>query len=340
MKIAIINDTHFGCRNDSSVFLDTFLKFFDTQFFPYLEENNIKNILHLGDLMDRRKYVNFNTLHIIKERFFSKLKDYNFHMVLGNHDTFYRSTNKVNSACELFNSYDFFNLYQTPTTLEFDGLKIGMVPWVCSENENEVFDFLKSCDAPIIAGHFELDGYEVFRGINFSGGMDDGVFSRFEKVLSGHFHIKSTRKNVYYLGSQYEMTFSDLNDMKGFHVLDTETRELEFIENTDRMFYSFGVDSVIPDSLNLKDKMVKLSYSSDDDRGAIDALVKKIEDQNPYDFTIVENFVSGLSEKTNVDLSMDTLSIIRDEIENLELDINKDEIKKLTHEIYMEALDQ
>ena len=160
--------------------------------------------------------------------------------------------------------------------MDFDGLKIAMIPWVCSENQDEILNFLKTCNAPIVAGHFELNGYEVFRGVSCSGGMDDDVFSRFEKVLSGH----------------------------------------------------------------LKDKMVKLSYSSDDDRTKIDSLVKKIEDQNPYDFTIVENFVSGLSQKTNVDLSMDTLSIITDEIENLELDINKDEIKKLTHKIYMEALEQ
>jgi len=231
VKIAILNDTHFGARNDSSVFLDYFLSFFENQFFPYLENHDIKNILHLGDFMDRRKYVNFNTLSILKDRFFNTLRDYNFHMVLGNHDTFYRNTNKINSASELFGFYDFFNLYENPTTLCFDGLKIGMVPWICSENKDKVLDYIRTCDAPILCGHFELSGYEVLRGMNFFGGMDDGFLSRFEKVLSGHFHIKSNRKNVHYLGTQYQMTFADLDDIKGFHVIDTETRELEFIEN-------------------------------------------------------------------------------------------------------------
>ena len=44
MKIAIINDTHFGVRNDHQGFLDYMFQFFDEQFFPYLVENNIKTV--------------------------------------------------------------------------------------------------------------------------------------------------------------------------------------------------------------------------------------------------------------------------------------------------------
>ena len=29
------------------------------KYFPYLDEHNIKHIIHLGDYFDRRKYVNF-----------------------------------------------------------------------------------------------------------------------------------------------------------------------------------------------------------------------------------------------------------------------------------------
>jgi len=41
-----------------------------------------------------------------------------------------------------------------------------------------------------------------------------------------------------------------------------------------------------------------------------------------------------------VDLSKDTLTIINEEIDNLELDINSSVLKKLANEIYLEALDQ
>ena len=66
MKIAILNDSHFGARGDNQLFLDYFLDFFENQFFPYIKENNITEVLHLGDLMDRRKFVNFNTLTTVR----------------------------------------------------------------------------------------------------------------------------------------------------------------------------------------------------------------------------------------------------------------------------------
>ena len=37
MKIALLNDTHFGARNDSNIFDEYFYKFYDNIFFPYLK---------------------------------------------------------------------------------------------------------------------------------------------------------------------------------------------------------------------------------------------------------------------------------------------------------------
>ena len=89
MKLAIINDTHFGIRNDSPYFLEHSLEYFEKQFFPYLIENNIKTVIHLGDLFDRRKYINFNTLSQVRTRFFNYLKNNNIklYITIGNHVT-------------------------------------------------------------------------------------------------------------------------------------------------------------------------------------------------------------------------------------------------------------
>ena len=59
MKICLINDTHAGARGDSLLFNEFFFKFWEGTFFPYLKENNIKQIIHLGDVVDRRKYINY-----------------------------------------------------------------------------------------------------------------------------------------------------------------------------------------------------------------------------------------------------------------------------------------
>ena len=47
MKIALLNDTHFGCRNDSPAFIEYQNKFYNDVFFPYIRENNINTLVFL-----------------------------------------------------------------------------------------------------------------------------------------------------------------------------------------------------------------------------------------------------------------------------------------------------
>ena len=46
MKIALLNDTHFGVRNDSPAFIKYQNRFYDELFFPYIKENNINTLIH------------------------------------------------------------------------------------------------------------------------------------------------------------------------------------------------------------------------------------------------------------------------------------------------------
>ena len=74
MKVALVTDTHFGARSDNLAFDSYFEQFYTDFFFPTLEEKGIKTICHLGDIFDRRKYINFNTLRSCKRYFFDKFK--------------------------------------------------------------------------------------------------------------------------------------------------------------------------------------------------------------------------------------------------------------------------
>ena len=342
MKIAVLNDTHFGARNDSSLLMNYTFDFFENQFFPYLQDNDIKTIIHLGDFMDRRKYVNFNTLHEVKNKFFSVVEKMNIeiHMIVGNHDTYYKSTNKINSPRELFADHSCLNLYDCPTAVHIDGVDFGMIPWICKENESVVFNFLKNTPLNVVCGHFELKNHEVFRGIKFHGGISDDFLKNFELVMSGHFHVKSSYRNIHYLGTQYEMSFADVEDEKGFHVFDTTTRTLEFIKNPRKLFYSIKYSDMKSQENfdKFENKFVKLFIDEDVTRLKIDNLIEKIESHSPFDLTVVENFSVEHKEIKSVDLSKDTISIIAEEIDSLETDIDKNELKKLSKELYMEAL--
>lgn len=343
MKIAIINDTHFGARNDSPLFLDYFMRFFNDQFFPYCKEHKIDTVLHLGDLLDRRKFVNFNTLSIVRTQFIEWFENNNvrLHCILGNHDTFFKNTNEVNSIKELFcTKYKSITLHEKPTILDFDGVKIAMVPWINKENEQEFHTFIKNCSTSIICGHFELNGYEVIHGVNFEGGMDDSILSCYEMVISGHFHGKTSKKNVHYLGTQYQITFSDARQVKGFHVFDTDTRELEFIENPERMYhvimYNDATD-VISTKFDLyKNTYVKIIVVKKTKPVVFDEYIDKMVQAGVININIIEDQIET-SEQV-IDMAQDTITIINDEIDKLEISEDKDKLKMLIHELYMESI--
>ena len=72
MKIAIITDTHFGARNDNLNFNDYFYKFYDNVFFPTLKERDITTCVHIGDVVDRRKYISYRIANDFRSRFIER----------------------------------------------------------------------------------------------------------------------------------------------------------------------------------------------------------------------------------------------------------------------------
>ena len=345
VKIALLNDTHWSARGDSQIFLDYFMSFFDKVFFPYMEEHGITTIIHAGDFMDRRKYVNFNILNQVRDRFISRMQDsrIEMHCILGNHDVYYRNTNRVNSLQELF--YNDMTIYDEPQVVNFDGLDIALLPWVNKENYEQSIKFIKTANAPILIGHLELDGYHVMRGIEYKGGMDPNLFKRYEKVLSGHFHCRQERDNILYMGTQYQITFSDLNETKGFHVLDTETREVEFIVNPFKMFVELKYndeDGTLDDNSDfkhLKDTYVRVIVEHKDHPYSFDRFIDKMYDAGVAKITTVEEAldISDDDEKI-LDLAQDTVTLINSEVDNIEEVKDKAKMKKIIKDLYMESL--
>ena len=94
MKIAIITDTHYGARKGSKYLHDYFEKFYDDVFFPTLEAEGIDTVIHMGDAFDSRKSIDYQSLEWAKRVVFDRLKNYNVHMIVGNHDCYYKNTNE------------------------------------------------------------------------------------------------------------------------------------------------------------------------------------------------------------------------------------------------------
>jgi len=348
MKIAIINDTHCGIRNSAGIFLDNADEFYDKVFFPYLIKHKIKQIIHLGDYYDQRKFINFKALNQNRKSFLNKLREHNIDMIIipGNHDVFYKNTNDLNSLKELLGHFmNEIKIVMEPTVVTFDGLDIALLPWINSENYDKSMEFVKNCKADILGGHLELNGFEVLKGITHKHGMDSKPFSRFEMVLSGHFHTKSQKDNIHYLGSQMEFTWSDAHDPKYFHVLDTKTRKLKPIRNPhtlhEKIYYDDKEDvdySKYPIG-KLKNKFVKVIVVNKTDIFKFDKFIDRIQNQKIHELKIAENFSEFIGE--NVDdekVSVeDTFTLLNSYIEATETVLDKDKIKSKMKNLLSEA---
>jgi DNA repair exonuclease SbcCD nuclease subunit len=344
MKIAILNDTHFGIRNASNVFADNAEKFFSTIFFPYMLANNITHIIHLGDYYDSRKYISVKTMNNSRKVFLDKLREHNISMDIfpGNHDTFYKNTNEVNSLKELLGYYkDVVNIFMDPTVNDYDGCKIGLLPWICNENYDESLSFISKAKCDILCGHLDLTGFPLLRGVINTHGMDHKLFSKFEMVLSGHFHTKSQHDNIHYLGAQMEFFWSDANDPKYFHILDTSNRELKPIRNTNTLFLKLYYDDdtknmLVPDCDN---KFVKVIVEKKLDPFKFDRYIKGIQDQKIHDLKIVESFEEFVGENiADSDVMVENTGVLLDSyIEAVQTDLDKNRLKKSMQALLIEA---
>ena len=353
MKIALITDTHWGARNDNTAFIDYFKKFYNDVFFPYLENNNIDTIIHLGDIVDRRKYINYQTHQHMHDNFIKPILDNNYkmHVIIGNHDTYYKNTNEVNSMQQLYGANKHENLYwydNSPAVLNFDGCDIMLLPWLCSSNIDSFLKEVDTTSAQVLFGHLELKGFEMYRGAINDHGFDSSLFNKFDIVCSGHFHHKSTVGNINYLGSPYEITWSDFDDPRGFHIFDTDTRTIEFIRNPYTMFNKIFYDDenqtmeyvVNQNYEKVAGSYVKVIIKNKTNPYWFDMFIEKLEKVNPLHIQVVEDHLNLDLESDDdiVSEAEDTMTILHKYIDNLDVNVNKTQLETTIKDLYSEAL--
>ena len=350
MKIVLVTDLHFGARNDSVKVAKHQKRFYDEVFFPYLKENNIDTIIDLGDTFDRRKYISFTSLRSATEMFFKPLKENNIttHMIVGNHDTVYKNTNELNSVNLLLQAYDNIIEYESPTDIQIDGCDILILPWICNDNYDHTMDMVNKTKAQIVFSHLELKGFEFMRGHFMHEGMDHKIFDKFDLVCSGHYHHKSTEGNINYLGTPYELTWQDYQDEKGFHVFDTETRELTRVVSPLNMFYKLWYDDTNMtfediskiDFTQYKDCFVKVIITNKTNPYLFDSYIERLDKNDLANLQIVEDHLNlDLTEDEHiVDEAEDTVTILDKYVDGLEISSNKDKVKTLLRNLYDEAL--
>ena len=349
MKIALLNDSHVGARNSSDVFLDYFARFYSEVFFPYCDKEGIKQIIHLGDFYDHRKYINFKALNHSRKTFLEPMRDRGMIMdiIPGNHDVVYKNTNELCSLKELLGFFvNNIHIVMQPQVQTYDGFKIALLPWINPENYAESMKFVETCGASVLGAHLELAGFEVMPGMPAQHGMSPNDFKRFEMVLTGHYHTKSQIDNIIYLGTQYEMTWSDCEDNKFFHIFDTDTRELTAVRNPITIFSKIRYDdtqSSTSDGIDVtqyKGQFVKVIVKTKKDLFKFDRFIDELQKAGVLEIKIAETFdeFSGARvDDINVETVSETGDLLNAYVDSVETDLNKEVIKSKLRGLYVEA---
>ena len=238
-----------------------------------------------------------------------------------------------------------FGRNANPKEVTFDGLNILFMPWICDETYDESIHAIEHSNSEILMGHLEIKGFEMNRGFMNEQGLDKTIFKRFEKVISGHFHKKSDDGHIYYLGTQFEITWNDYKDPKGFHIFDTQTRELTRVSNPLRIFKKIVYDDTKTDYNKLDierydNSFIKMFISQKTDDDMYDKFVARLYDTlNIYELNIFEDSgdVTSSVREDILEQGEDTLTFLGKYIDQLDTNLDKQKLKDYTKELYTEV---
>jgi DNA repair exonuclease SbcCD nuclease subunit len=326
---------------------------FKENFFDVLEKEDIGHVIHLGDLFDQRKSINLLAVNRCRQDFLEPLDKMGIetHIIVGNHDVYYKNTNDVSSVEEFVSDrYEFIHVYTKPKVINIEGTKIQLLPWISNVYDPDILNTIAKSPADILMGHLELTGFEMFRGSVSDHGMDRALFNRYDVVCSGHFHHKSSVGNINYLGAFSEYTWADHRDPRGFHIFDTDDRSLTFIQNDESLFKMVSFDdrkSDIQDFVNdfdyssVKNRYVKVvSASNKNNPYAFDLFIDKLHAETPLNISVIEDIETFIEDNPDetVDETADTPSILSKYIDGLTLSVDPDRMKSFLKEVYTEAV--
>jgi len=340
-RVAIITDTHYGMRKGSQIFHDYFEKFYSETFFPTLDERGIDTVIHMGDVFDVRKGIDYWSLDWSKRVVFTPLQERGIdtHIIVGNHDIFYKQSLKINSPGLNLTEYTNITTYDSPQTAKIKGQDVFFIPWVCEENAEEFLEQRDQSKAKVAMGHLEIAGFYANSTYQVQHGLDSSVFSQFDQVFSGHFHKRSSSGNISYLGNPYQMYWNDEGETRGFHIYDMKTGELEFIPNPNYMFHKIYYNEADQKLINpnkYKDCYIKIIVEGKSTPKRLNTLVDKLYKVGINDIKVIENFEVSVDDDAEIE-SEDTMTTLTKYVDAMDSDVNKENIVNIFRSLYVES---
>lgn len=340
-EILFIGDTHISVSNASIPHHENMSKFFQ-DLFDYVDKNGTRTILQLGDLFDVRKHINTWSLNFFRENFIKPVIERDLHVIilLGNHDIYYRESLQVSSVEEVLTPYsEYFTIVKTPIDMVIENETFLLVPWVCKENTEEVQRAIQNSKSKYCAGHFEFNGFELFKGQLAKTHYNHDEYKKFEQVFSGHYHHMSSKDNVLYTGTPYELTWVDCDTPKGMFSLKDSI--LTFIENPHKLYSAFRLSDhpKIAEDLIHK-KFVKITVDTPLEPKQREALLDMVYSMQPHSVKLIESrTVVDDTVEVSHEATTSISELIGEYVETVKLNenIDKEKLNSILLSMFVEA---
>jgi DNA repair exonuclease SbcCD nuclease subunit len=274
-KYAIFTDLHLGVHQNSSTWHGIALKWADW-FVNDLKEKGIKDILFLGDFFHSRSEISVNTIHASSE-LLTRFIDFNLHMIVGNHDSYYKQKSDIHSL-SILTGYPNISIYDKTTTKNIGNKTVTFCPWGFQYSEIEKSD--------IIFGHFEIESFKMNAHKLCEVGVKPKELLKKAKVIfSGHFHLNEEREyddgKIIYVGSPFQLDFGERETQKGYYIIDFDDLTYNFYRNEvtpvhKRLLVSEMIEGEdIKDDIKdiVKDNFVKIVVDKQVDQKILDKFI-------------------------------------------------------------------
>lgn len=248
-KIGLFTDIHFGINKDNQLRLNETKRCVNWMIKTF-KEQSVDYVIFCGDLFDSRFSINVQTLNYaidcIQKIAFNFQKIF---LLIGNHDTYYKNNNDMNSInflSKIAMNDNIIIVETDPYFIQIQNKTLGLFPWGFDIESIKNIDNFQICDYGF--GHFEVNGVEQ------SGSVSSGCKYHYKDLMqlsphifSGHYHntMHYIHNNniVYMLGSPLQLNWGEWDKEKFIYTFDCINDVFEPFQNTinsrfEKIYYS------------------------------------------------------------------------------------------------------
>lgn len=249
-RVWMITDTHLGVRNSLEEWIDIQRKYFFDEFIPLIKKEYKPGdvLFHLGDVFDSRHAITLKVIDLAIDIFESLSSIFidGVYIIAGNHDIWKKTDNTINSLKMLKRIPNIYIIDTTPKTIKVGTANFLMLPWQKDHDTDLEAIKVYSDKHDYLMCHMDVYGMKGSRFNTIDTGTDIRAFSSFKRVYSGHIHYRQKMENVVMLGTPYELTRSDMYNLKAIVLLDANTGEETIFPNkTSPTFMNMSMSTLL-----------------------------------------------------------------------------------------------